>query len=216
MLGYLFRAVLYGIIAIALKGAPVVQITLYLLISILFIILIFTKKPAKVRFGNLELFIYEIIIFVTLCLATVLVINDAQGNSNIDKETLGMHVIIGFIALYIFEIIFIIINLAYAIKTRCGTRGNEKGKATTTHIVKLGTEGSQTGKEVEVEEPAPKFIWPAINTQKAKKVDDTQAVSERNQVILFNDSERPIINLKPKESLVETNYTHTESEQLQI
>ena len=163
MLGYLFRAILYGIIAIALKSAPVVQITLYLLISIFFIILIFTKKPAKVRFGNLELFIYEIIIFVTLCLATVLVINDAQGNSNKDKETLGMHVIIGFIALYIFEIIFIIINFAYAIKTRCGTKTIEK-ETVTTHIVKKEVEGSQTGNELEENEPAPKFIWPAVNT----------------------------------------------------
>ena len=172
MLAYLFRAIIYGLIAISLKGSPLTQIILYVLISIFFLVLIFLKKPAKIRLGNLELFIYEIIIFVTLCFAMALVVNDAKGISNIDKEALGTHVIIGFIALYIFEIIFIIINVVYAIRTRCGSSKKKD------------------------EEAAPKFVWPAINTEHAKKTEDADSETDQNRVVIIPKVEMPTVRLK--------------------
>ena len=125
MLGYMFRAILCGFIAIALKGSPMLQIVLYLILSIFFILLIFTKKPAMIRLGNLELIVYETIIMVTLCFAMALVANYVNGNSNHDELTLGTHVIIGFIVLYVFEILFAIINIVHAIKSRCWQKKQE-------------------------------------------------------------------------------------------
>ena len=66
-----------------------------------------------------------------------MVVNDQNGGSNADKESMGLNIIIGFMVLYVVEIIFIVVNLVHAIKTKCGANEEDDAKI------------------------FPKFIWPA-------------------------------------------------------
>ena len=168
MFGYLIRSILYGLIAIGFKEWPLVQISLYVVISVVFLVLIFSKKPAKRGISNVELIIYELIILVTLSISLTLVVNDHKGYSNLGNEGLGTNIIAGFLVLYVFEIVFMVINLIHAIKTRCGA----------------------TEEEAKI---APKFVWPTTNQTLQIHTENLETESERAKRLKNPKIEMPTV-----------------------